>query len=83
MARDGRSLGQVVTESLASPEYAHFCQPNSRGGTPTMGANRPAPNRTAVPVPKNLGEAVVIRWQEAAAQRSHEILGPIGLGRRR
>ncbi len=79
--RQGRTVGQAVAERLASPEYAHFCRPSSRGGTASAGTNtlaRPA----AAPAPKTLGEAALMRWQEAAT-RGNPASAPIGLGKRR
>jgi hypothetical protein len=81
-ARDGRSVDQAVAERLAGPEFAHFCLPSSRGGTGSKGQNRsaePGPRPTA---PKNLGEAVLIQWREAAS-RPQSSLTPAGWGRRR
>jgi hypothetical protein len=82
-ARDGRSVGQAVADWLASPEYAHFCPPASRGGIAIKGANRPSAAGVDGPAPKNLGEAVVMRWHESAARHVGETAAPIGLSRRR
>lgn len=79
--RQGRPVGQAVAERLASPEYAHFRRPPSRGGTATPGASRVA-RAAEPPAPKTLGEAALARWQEAAT-RGTPPTAPIGLGRRR
>lgn len=82
-ARDGRPVAQAVADWLASPEYAHFCQPTSRGGTALPGAQRPAAADPRAPAPRNLGEAAILRWRQEAAARATEGTAPIGLGRRR
>ena len=81
-AKDGRTVSQAVNQWLASPEFSHFCLPTSRGGTGARGANRPVAD--AAPTgPKNLGEAAVMKWREAAASRPDNLLKPIGLRRHR
>ncbi len=80
-SRDGRSVAQAVGDWLSSPEYAHFCQPPSRGGTAVPGANRPA-TAGAAAIPRTLGEALLRRWQESSA-RPDPSTAPVGLGRRR
>jgi hypothetical protein len=82
-ARDGRPVGQVVAELLATPEYSHFCLPTSRGGTGAQGASRPQDAVVNPKGPKNLGEAVVMKWREESATRPDNFLKPIGLRRRR
>ncbi len=82
VARDGRGLGTVVSERLASSEYAHYCQPTSRGGTAPGGTNRPASPGPAPTAPQTLGEVAIRRWLEAAAKPG-DISSPIGLNRRR
>jgi hypothetical protein len=82
-ARDGHDVGQAVNAWLARPEYAHFCLPASRGGTANKGFGRSVATDTTRPVPRNLGEAVVMRWLEASTCRNTETSTPIGLGRRR
>jgi hypothetical protein len=82
-ARDGRTVAQAVGERLASPEYSHFCLPASRGGTGAREASRPASGAAAPGVPKNLGEAIVVRWREDSATRPNNFLKPIGLRRHR
>jgi hypothetical protein len=82
MARDGRSVNQVVDDRLTGPDFAHFCLPSSRGGTGSKGQNRstaPGPKPTA---PKNLGEAILSQWREAAS-RPQPSLTSSGWGRRR
>lgn len=81
-ARDGRTVVQAVAAWLSQPEYAHFCQPTTKGGSAVKGAERPASSVALDSEPKNLGEAVVRRWQDVAARRTREASGPIGLGRR-
>ena len=80
--RQGRPVGRAVAERLASPEYAHFCRPSSRGGTASPATIRPAARTDAPPAPKTLGEAALARWHEAAT-RSQPPSAPVGLGRRR
>jgi hypothetical protein len=82
-ARDGRTVGQAVADWLSKPEYAHFCQPTTKGGCAAGATERPVTASALEAEPKNLGEAVVRRWHEAAARRNRDTPGPIGLGRRR
>jgi hypothetical protein len=79
--RDGRTIAQAVTEWLASPEYSHFSLPTSRGGTGVRDSTRPANHATTTGSPRNLGEAVVMKWREEAASRTDNLLKPIGLRR--
>jgi hypothetical protein len=81
-AKDGRSVAQAVTEWLASTEFSHFSLPKSRGGTGARGANRPVSDG-APAGPRNLGEAIVMKWRDAAAARPDNLLKPIGLRRHR
>lgn len=76
--RDGRTAAAAVAEWLARPEFAHFCQPPSRGGAGAGGVLRPIP---PPPAPRNLGEAVIQQWREAAV-RGFPGHPPIGLNRR-
>lgn len=66
-SRDGRTVEQAVGEWLSAPEYAHFRQPMTRGGTSARGSNPAgAPGRSAAASPpKTLGEAVLQRWRES------------------
>ncbi len=82
-SRDGRAVGQVVNEWLASPEYSHFCLPASRGGTGAKEASRPVGGSTTKDSPKTLGEAIVMKWREEAAAQPNNLLKPIGLRRDR
>jgi hypothetical protein len=84
VASDGRALPMVVAERLASAEYAHFCQPTSRGGSAQTGGNRPAPAGPdpAPAPPRNRGEQALRRWLDAAP-RPGDVSGPIGLSHRR
>jgi hypothetical protein len=82
-AKDGRTVGQVVNEWLASPEYSHFCLPTSRGGAGARDANRPSGNSASQNAPQNLGEAIVMRWREETVARPNNLLKPIGLRRHR
>jgi hypothetical protein len=79
-SRDGRAVAQVVAERLNEREYAHFCQPSTRGGTDVRGGNRPAAIQLA-PAPRTLGESVITQWQ--AMKSPEESTTPIGLRRRR
>jgi hypothetical protein len=83
VARDGRGVAGAVEDWLASPEYAHFCPPTTRGGTATPGAvsGRPGPGGPDGP-PRTLGEMVLRRWRESGA-RPEPASRPVGLGRRR
>jgi hypothetical protein len=84
VASDGRALPTVVAERLASAEYAHFCQPSSRGGSARTGGTRPSPDGPdpdPAP-PRNLGEQALRRWLDAAP-RPGDVAGPIGLSHRR
>lgn len=81
--RDGRSVSDAVNTWLASSEYAHFSRPSSRGGTTPPGDSRSTATAPAAPPPKNLGEAVLMRWREALQGNRQDPDAPIGLGRRR
>jgi hypothetical protein len=83
VARDGRSVGQAVSDRLASPEYSHFCLPSSKGGAGGRDTNRAANLSTVAGTPKNLGEAVVMKWREDASKRIDNLLKPVGLRRHR
>jgi hypothetical protein len=82
-AKDGRTVGQVVGDWLASAEYSHFCLPTSRGGTGARDANRPSSGVALAGAPKNLGESIVMRWRDESAARPNNLLKPIGLRRHR
>ncbi len=82
VARDGRPLGQVVSERLASPDFAHFCQPTSRGGTASPGPGRVAASGPDAAPPRNLGEITIRRWLETTARPGDSSV-PVGLSRRR
>jgi len=82
-SRDGRSVSQAVGDWLASSEYAHFTLASSRGGSGARDANRPAAPGPGVTLPKNLGEAVVMKWREESVTRPDSLLKPIGLRRNR
>jgi len=83
LARDGREVDEAVADRLAGPEFAHFCLPSSRGGTGARGQNRSAsPSPSSSAGPRTLGEAVIMRWREAAA-RPQGPAPPAGWGRRR
>ena len=66
LARDGRGVEQAVADRLAGPEFAHFCLPNSRGGTGARGQNRSATPAPPPAGPRTLGEAAVVRWRDAS-----------------
>lgn len=82
-SRDGRGVGPVVSEWLASREYSHFCLPAARGGTGARNANRPTQDGSNIGGPKNLGEAVVMKWREESVAKPNNFLKPIGLRRNR
>ena len=81
--KDGRAVSKAVGDWLASAEFSHFCLPSSKGGTGAKDASRPAGGGAAPGVPKNLGEAVVMRWRDEAAAKSGGPAAPIGLRRHR
>lgn len=81
-SRDGRPIAQAVTEMLARAEFAHFCQPSSRGGTAQRGTSVGRATPAIAPAPRNLGEAVILQWRETMS-RSTDDSAPIGLRRRR
>lgn len=66
VARDGRGVDATVAERLASPEFAHFCLPTSRGGTVHPGESRSTRSAATPATPRTLGEAAVLRWRDAA-----------------
>ena len=82
LARDGRAVEQAVADRLAGPDFAHFCLPSSRGGTGTKGQNRSAVTSPTPAAPRTLGEAVLMRWREAAARSPGPTPNP-GWGRHR
>lgn len=82
MSKAGKPVAQAVAELLAAPEYSHFCQPTSRGGSATGVVSRTTHSASSR-APATLGEAVILQWREIAAGRSEAGPPPIGLGRRR
>jgi hypothetical protein len=76
-------VGQVVGDWLSTPEYSHFCLPSSKGGTAGGNASRPVGASISLGGPKNLGEAIVIKWREESATRPNHLQKPIGLRRNR
>jgi hypothetical protein len=82
-ARDGRPVAEVVAELLGSPGYSHFCLATSRGGTGARGGSRPHDAAVNTARPKNLGEAIVMKWREESATQPNNLLKPIGLRRHR
>lgn len=80
---DGRSVSQAVSDWLSSQEYSHFCLPTSIGGSGSRDSVRPTERQAGTSTPKNLGEAVVMRWREESASRTNNLLKPIGLRRHR
>jgi hypothetical protein len=81
-ARDGRPVAQWVAERLGHPDYAHFCLPPSRGGTGAGGLSQSGGPGAAPSAAKTLGEAVIARWRESAADRPAPTTGLAGWGRR-
>ena len=81
--RDGRSVPEAVNSWLASTEFAHFTRTSSRGGTSHPGDTRSTLTSTSPPPPKNLGEAVLMKWRETIQGLRQDPDTPIGLGRRR
>ena len=82
-SRDGRPVSQVVSELLATSEYSHFSIATSRGGTGATGSSRPIDSVTSAASPKNLGEAIIMKWREESATKPDNFLKPIGLRRPR
>ena len=82
VSREGRSVEQAVADRLAGSEFAHFCLPNSRGGTGHRGQNRSATPATTPSAPRTLGEAVIHQWRTSSA-RDQASPGSPGWGRRR
>ncbi len=82
-SRDGRAVGQVVGDWLASSEYSHFCLPTSRGGTGARDANRPGAGTPTTAAPRNLGESIVKKWRDESVASPNNLLKPIGLRRHR
>jgi hypothetical protein len=63
-----QSPGDFIAAQLALPQYAHFQRPASQGGTgggpgAQQSGPTPAANPAAAPVPKTLGEAVILHMQ--------------------
>ncbi len=63
-----QSVGDFVRAQLERPEYAHFVRAQAQGGTAgTTGAHQTTPTPpsapTTSPVPKTLGEAVILQMQ--------------------
>lgn len=82
VCRDGRPAERAVADWLASPEFAHFRPPASRGGTASPGEPRQVAAPNSPPSPRNLGESLLQRWRVAATGAS-DSPAPVGLGRRR
>lgn len=82
VSKEGRSVDQAVADRLAGSEFAHFCLPNSRGGTGQRGQNRSATPSPVPPAPRTLGDAVIHQWRESGA-RDAATAGSPGWGRRR
>jgi hypothetical protein len=80
-SNDGRNVAKAVADRLASPEYAHFCLPTSRGGPPSGELARTATSSNPTASPKTLGEAILTQWRDMTT-RSQQPSGPFGLGRR-
>lgn len=78
---DGRNVAKTVADRLASPEFAHFCLPASRGGSPTADSTKTVSSTTINASPKTLGETIVAQWRDLAV-RSKDSTRPFGLGRR-
>lgn len=83
VSRDGRPVIEAVNSWLTSAEYAHFSRPSSRGGTTPPGDSRSTAMPPSAPSPKNLGEAVLMRWRDAIHASRQDPGAAIGLGRRR
>lgn len=83
VSRDGRPVTEAVNSWLSGAEYAHFSRPSSRGGTTPAGDSRSTAMPPPAPSPKNLGEAVLMRWRDAIQGNRHDLGAAIGLGRRR
>lgn len=83
VSREGRDVDRAVGDRLASPEFAHFCLPTSRGGTARRGPSRAGTPAQTPAAPRTLGEAVVRQWREATPADPGLVDRPTGWGRRR
>ncbi len=80
-SNDGRNVTKAVADRLASPEFAHFCLPASRGGSPSAESTKVISSSGSTTPPKTLGEAILAQWRDLAG-RSKDVSAPFGLGRR-
>lgn len=80
-SRDGRTVSEAVADWLSQPEYAHFCRPESKGGTSPPGVNRSALEAPTSSRPLNLGEEVLLRWRDSMASRTATSFLPAGISR--
>jgi hypothetical protein len=85
-----QSVNDFVAGQLAQPHYAHFIRSNNQGGTAgATGAHQADPtppvHPAAPPVPKTLGEAVILHMQSikgnASADPRLDLSSPMGLRR--
>lgn len=77
--QDGKSVSEAVKEWLASPEYSHFCQPTSRGGTTQASQNLAAQGSHGSTTPRTLGEVAIQKWRDSLSSNGDGIPIPIGL----
>jgi hypothetical protein len=78
-SRDGLAVAPAVARLLARPDFAHFCLPSTRGGVATPSPT-PTPSEGESKPPATLGELIVQRWRDAAANSPPQ--RPLGLRRR-
>lgn len=80
--KDQKPAAQYVAERLALPEFKHFLQPSTQGGTAVPGQHngRPPAEPPQSPPVKNLGEALLSRaiaHKAAGEQKATEGLTPV------
>lgn len=80
-SNDGRNVAKAVADRLASSEFAHFCLPVSRGGSPSAEATNIVSASSPNGNPKTLGEAILAQWRDSA-RRPKDVSAPFGLARR-
>lgn len=80
-SRDGVSVNQAIGQLLLRPEYAHFCQPASRGGAAPRNPRTELSDLGVRRQAATLGESIVESWRDRQSETGLE--RPFGLKRRR